>query len=132
MEQCFIDSSAFFALADQSSKSGEKIKSFLLENQLSLLTTNFILAETISLITKRIGKHEALKTGEKILSSHTIGLSYVDEASQKEAWNMFKHYKDKDFDLIDATSFVFCRKQKIKEVITLDYHFAQMGFKVIP
>ena len=96
------------------------------------ITTNFVFAETLSLVTKRIGKDKGIEMGEKILQSGVVGLAYLDEEIQKEAWKFYKKYKDKDFDFIDATSFVFCQKRGIKEAFTLDRHFAQMGFKIFP
>ena len=91
-----------------------------------------VFAETISLLTKRVGKHKGIEMGERILESDIIRLVYLDEGIQRDAWQLCKKYKDKDFDFIDAASFVFCQKQGIKEALTLDRHFSQMGFKVYP
>lgn len=132
MAEIFIDSSAFFVLGDRASENGREIEIALLKNRGPFLTTNFILAETVSLITKRIGKGKGIEVGEKILQSGLVGLTFLDEETQKEAWKLYKKYKDKDFDFIDATSFVFCQKRGIKEALTLDRHFAQMGFKISP
>lgn len=132
MEAAFIDSSAFFVWGDQSSEEGAEIERLIVRNHPPLVTTNFILAELLSLVTKRIGKKKGLELGEKIISSSVVQLVYLDEKTQVEAWQLYKKYKDKDFDFIDATSFIFCRKQGIREVLTLDRHFSQMGFKVYP
>lgn len=132
MRSLFIDSSALFAWGAEGSREAIAIKEFMIGNQFPLFSTNFILAETLSLITKRVGKTKGITFGEQLLSSKIIHFIGVDDHLQKEAWQLYKQYKDKDFDLIDATSFVYCRKHKIKEVITLDAHFSQMGFTVIP
>ena len=132
MHSLFIDSSALFAWGAEDSIEACAIKEFLLENRFPLFTTNFVLAETISLITKRVGKSKGISFGKQLLSSSILRFIMVDEDLQKKAWDLYASYKDKDFDLIDATSFVYCRKQKIKEVITLDQHFSQMGFTVFP
>jgi len=128
----FIDSSAFFALGDKASSEGQEINSFLLEKKPSLVTSHFVFAETISLITKRVGKKKGLETGLFILESGIVHLEEISSEIFREAWALYKKYSDKDFDLIDASSFIFCRKQKIEKVITLDRHFKQMGFKTIP
>ncbi len=130
--ETFVDSSAFFAWGDLTTGVGEKIRSLLVKKQIRLVTTNLVFAETISLLTKRIGKHKGFELGERIIQSDIIRLVYLEEELQKEAWQLYKKYKDKDFDFIDATSFVFCQKHGIKEAITLDSHFSQMGFKVYP
>ncbi len=131
MLEYFFDSSALFAWGDPTGSAGKKIEAFLLERQPSAVTTNLVFAEVISLATKRVGKFKGLTLGEKILSSHFIQLIHIDEPLQKEAWQLYKKYKDKDFDLIDASSFVICKKRGIKEIFTLDHHFSQMGFKIL-
>lgn len=130
--ETFIDSSALFVWGDRTSEEGREIESFLRAERPRLVTTNFVLAETLSLITKRIGKARGLEVGEILFSSKIVRLVFLEESLQREAWQMYKKYKDKDFDLIDATSFVFCQKYGIKETVTLDRHFSQMGFKVRP
>lgn len=132
MDEIFIDSSAFFALGDHASEKGPLIESLIREKQILLVTTNFVFAETISLVTKRIGKSKGVEIGDKLLDSGFVRLAYLDLEIQKEAWKIYKKYRDKDFDFVDAASFIFCQKQGIKEVITLDHHFSQMGFKVFP
>ena len=128
----FADSSAFFALQDSESKEEEPLKKFILENHPSLVTTDFVFAESISLMTKRIGKYKGIDWGKDVFSSSVVRLIYLDEDLKREAWTLYCKFKDKDFDFIDATSFVFCKKNGIKEVLTLDRHFSQMGFHVRP
>ena len=130
--EVFLDSSAIFAWSDLASRDGQEVESFIEQGQASLVTTNLIVAETLSLVTKRVGKFKGIEVGEKLENSSIVQVVHLDEKIQKEAWQLYKKYKDKDFDLIDATSFVFCQKRKIHEVLTLDHHFAQMGFKVYP
>ena len=128
----FLDSSAIYALADRDDRDGPLVDAFLKENRISLATTNLVFAEAISLTTKRLGKRVGEKTGDLLQDSRFIELVYLDEKTQREAWQLYKKYKDKDFDLIDATSFVFCQKRGIHEALTLGRHFAQMGFKIFP
>ena len=130
--EIFIDSSAFFILGDQDSEEGQEVKSFIYDRKLHLVTTNFILGETLSLVTKRIGKAKGIEVGEIILKSGIVRVVYLDELLQEDAWKLYKRYKDKDFDFIDATSFVFCQRHGIREAVTLDRHFLQMGFKIYP
>lgn len=128
----FLDSSAIFVLTDRDDEYGPLVEDFLRGHKSPLVTTDFIFAESISLMTKRLGKKVAEQAGDHLLDSRFVEMIFLDEKTQQEAWALFKKYKDKDFDFIDATSFVVCRQRGIKEVITLDRHFAQMGFKVHP
>ncbi|MBI2981642.1 MAG: type II toxin-antitoxin system VapC family toxin [Deltaproteobacteria bacterium] len=132
MKEIFVDSSALFVWWDHVSERGKQVSSLILQGQFPLVTTSLVFAETISLVTKRLGKFKGIDAGETILTSSVMRLVYLDDSLQREAWQFYKKYKDKDFDFIDATSFVFCKKRGIKEVLTLDHHFSQMGFKIHP
>lgn len=130
--EIFLDSSAIYALTDKDDEAGPSVESFLKERRTPPVMTNLIFAESMSLITKRLGKRAGERTGEILLSSQFVRLVYLDEKIHRDAWTFYKKYRDKDFDFIDATSFVFCQKRGIKEALTLDRHFSQMGFKIYP
>lgn len=137
MNILFVDTSAFFIWHDQDSAYGEALKTCLEQaglkgEETKLLTTDYVFAETISLITKRIGKHKGIEAGKNILSSRIIQITTIDESLREKAWTLYVKYKDKDFDLIDATSFITCHERNIRHVLTLDRHFSQMGFKTFP
>jgi predicted nucleic acid-binding protein len=132
MNEIFIDSSALFAWSDAACPQNRAIHDCLLHEHPPLLTTNIIIAETISLITKRISKHAGIQFVEAVEGSRIIQIICADEALTGIALKLYKKYKDKDFDLIDATSFVVCKERKIKQVLTLDKHFSQMGFEILP
>ncbi len=131
-QELFLDSSALFAFVDRDQKSGATVVSYLKEIRRPLITTNLIFAESLSLITKRLGKKVGIETGLTLRKSEFARVITLDEAIRDEAWALYQKYQDKDFDFIDATSFIFCRRRKINEVLTLDRHFQQMGFVVVP
>lgn len=128
----FLDTSAIYSFTDKNDERGPLIENFLREHHVVLITTNFILAESLSLITKRQGKQMGIRIGELLHKSSFVNLYYLDKPAQEEAWIYYKKYKDKDFDFIDSTSFIFCKEQGINEALTLDRHFSQMGFKTFP
>lgn len=130
--QLFFDSSAIFAWADTSSPEGGQIERYIRKERAALVTTNLVMAETLSLVTKRIGKHEGIRLGERLQASRIIRIACVDEKLFQTGWQLYKKYKDKDFDLIDAVSFAICHRDRIHTCITLDRHYTQMGFTVFP
>lgn len=132
MNTVFIDSSALFAWSDASCPQNRAIHDYLLRENPPLVTTNIVIAETISLITKRISKHAGIQFSVAVEDSRIVQVIYADEFLTKAALKLYRKYTDKDFDLIDATSFVLCKERKIKQVLTLDKHFSQMGFEILP
>lgn len=132
IESIFVDTSAFYAIVNKGETHHNKIKEFIKKSKSLLVTTNLIFAETISLVTKRLGKNIAADFGTGLRSSARLNIYYVSEEYQKEAWDLFVGYKDKDFDYIDATCFTFMKKMGINKVLTFDRHFKQMNFEILP
>jgi predicted nucleic acid-binding protein len=47
------------------------------------------------------------------------------------AWELLQQRPDKEYSLVDATSFVLMRALGIERAFTFDAHFAQEGFEVL-
>ena len=100
------------------------------ENAL-LVTTDYILDETYTLLRSTLGHRSAIQFEDEIQSA-AIQVVQVDEALQREAWAIFERYSDKDFSFTDCTSFAVMEKGKIRAAFTLDHHFRQYGFETLP
>lgn len=132
MEIVFVDTGAFYALANKGESHHNAVKRFIETASTQLVSTNFIFAETMSLITKRLGKDIAVSFGRGLKNSKRLNIFYLSEKYQEEAWDLFARYRDKDFDYIDATCFVFMEKMGIIKALSLDGHFKQMNFEMLP
>lgn len=125
----FIDTSAFIALRDSGDinhKKAKSVLSYIEENNLKLVTTNFILDEVYTYFCRF---HEvAVEMGEYILHSPDI-IEYHRVTSEDEtnAWNIAKKYKDKTFSFTECTSFSICKRLDIRNVMAFDNHFEQFG-----
>ncbi len=132
MHQLFVDSGALYALADRDDRWHRKAMDFYEESGLQWVTSNLVFVETVSLLTKRAGKHVALRVGEWILGSDSLHVVHVDELLQREAWALFESRRDKEYDLVDCASFVIMERHRITEVFSFDRHFSQAGFRMLP
>ena len=132
MRDLFVDSSAFYALADRRDQSHAEALAFFRDPVVRYFTTSLVFVETMSLLTKRLGKDAALKSGNWILGSDRIHILHVDSAMQREAWRMFEGHADKDWDMVDCGSFAFMRRHGLSTAFSFDRHFAQAGFAVVP
>jgi predicted nucleic acid-binding protein len=130
-ERFFIDSSFFFSLVDQKNLAHEQSKELLQKLPPFYITSNYVFAETLSLITKRLGKQTGVLFARSLQSSQQIDLIVADSKQEKQALEMYEKYDDKDFDYIDAISFILCKAFSIRRVLTFDHHFAQMGFVLV-
>jgi predicted nucleic acid-binding protein len=128
----FADTGAFYALADRRDPAHSRAARFLKDCAAVLLTTDFIFAETMSLLTKRLGKDVAVKFGQGLRASPSIRIEEASPAMREEAWKLFSRQRDKDYDLIDCLSFAMMQSFRIREAFGFDRHFVQYGFRLFP
>ena len=50
----------------------------------------------------------------------------------ERARQVFFRHRDKEYSFTDCTSLVVMQELKLKQVLTTDRHFRQMGFEVLP
>lgn len=127
----FVDTSAWLALADTHEHETDAVERALKQRGLRLMTSSFVLDETVTLVKKRLGHTAALAVGD-YLRSDDIELVPIDEKDFEAAWSLFKQRPDKRYSFTDCTSFVLMRRLGIKDAITLDEDFRKEGFRVKP
>lgn len=122
----FVDTSAWYATIDPNDP--DYLRALrLLTSRPRLITTNFIVDETITLVLKRLGYLHALTLGESLWSGRLARLVYVSKADQRAAWDLFKRYDDKVFSFTDCTSFVVMERLGLLHAFAFDEHFEQVG-----
>jgi predicted nucleic acid-binding protein len=62
----FADTGAFYALADRRDPAHNRARRFYEDSDALFLTSDFVFAETMSLLTKRLGKRLAVDFGQGI------------------------------------------------------------------
>ena len=72
-----------------------------------------------------------MNAGEAILYSKITRVSKVDDEVFRDAWNLFKRFKDKLWRFTDCTSFVLMKRNKLVTAFTFDEHYRQAGFKTL-
>ena len=129
----FVDTSAFVALAvknDQAHTAAIAIGASLGERQVNLLTSNVVLMETHAMLLRSLGSRRALAELHRIEHSSIVVIR-VDAKDEQMARLLLHQYADRDFSLVDATSFVMMDRLGIREAFTFDHHFAQYGFDML-
>jgi uncharacterized protein len=130
-----VDTSAFFALQNAGNRrehtATRRAAEQLEADRAVLVTTDYVLDETYTLLRSAMGHAHAVRFGREIKRGG-IELAQVDPEIQEEAWRTFERYADKDFSFTDCTSFAVMRRAKIRLALTLDHHFRQFGFDTSP
>jgi predicted nucleic acid-binding protein len=130
----FVDTSAFYALADRSDvnhrRAGSLLKT-LSKRGGSLVTTSDVFDETITLVRYRLGQPAAVKVGQGLLDSTWCRLVEVSREVRLAAWEIFQRYADQSFSFTDCTSFATMHAMGVTEAFTFDRRdFAAAGFVV--
>ncbi|HEX8230861.1 MAG TPA: hypothetical protein VF826_16315 [Chloroflexia bacterium] len=60
--------------------------------------------------------------------SSVVEIVHIDKALDEQAWELLSKRPDKDWSLVDCSSFVVMRQRGIQEALTTDHHFEQAGF----
>lgn len=130
-----VDTSAFFALQNAGNVHEHRLVKTAAEqleaDSALLVTTDYILDETYSLLRLVLGHKVAVAFGREIQRGQ-IQIVQIDPTIQQAAWRIFERYGDKDFSFTDCTSFVVMERGRIPLAFTLDRHFQQYGLKTLP
>jgi len=131
--EIFVDTSFFKAIADPKDDFHEdalNIFDRLTEEKTTLITSNFILDETYTLIRKRCGI-EKVRQFTLALEEFEIGLEIirVKPIDEQKAWDWF--WKDwSGLSFTDCVSFALMQRLGLTRVATFDTHFSKAGFAV--
>lgn len=130
-EAIFVDTSMFKALLDKKDDFHEKAKQ-IWENyekeHVLLLTSNFILDETFTLLRIRCGLKIIIAFRELLIANASvIKLIRVLVSDEKNAWQWFEKDWSK-LSFTDCVSFAIMQRLKITRVATFDSDFKKAGF----
>lgn len=123
----FIDTGAWYALGDDSEQdhaAALRVWRQLTVQRVTLVTSNFVMAETHGLAVRRRGRDRALVVLRGILDGH-LRLERVTEADEERAMAIIEQFADKAFSYTDATSFAIIERLGIQTAFSFDRHFAQ-------
>ena len=104
----------------------------MLEAGHTLITTDFVVDETLTLIRFRLGLGAADAWWRQIDQSARVRWERIENDRFERARHVFFQYRDKNLSFTDCTSVAVMRELKLTQVITTDRHFHQMGFQMVP
>lgn len=129
----FVDTSAWFALHDTRDQNHKEAIAKSLEikrRKIELVTSEYIIDESITLIRHKISHKAAVIFGESLLFSNIVMILDISHADRLRAWELFKKYEDKSFSFTDCTSFVLMKNSGVRKAFTFDEHFKQVGMDI--
>ncbi|MDO8673144.1 MAG: PIN domain-containing protein [Dehalococcoidia bacterium] len=129
----FIDTSAFCALInakDVNHDAASGAWQVLGEQGEMLCTSNYVLVETIAVLTRQLGL-EALRDFH-IRFVPVLEVHWIDEPIHRLAMAALLTAGRRQLSLVDCTSFEVMRRLGLETAFVFDPHFGEQGFSCIP
>lgn len=120
----FIDTGAFYALADASDAHHAAARAFYVTafREHRFFTTNFVLVETWLLLRNKLGYHAA-QTFFATIQKEIIVLLEIASVDLERAALIMDRYADQEFSIVDATSFAAMERARLTAAFAFDGHF---------
>jgi uncharacterized protein len=132
LSRVFVDTSAWLALLDRNSRHHRAVAAEAKARERRLVTSNFVLDETLTLARHRLGWNVARSFGERLRAGQLALLLPVEPADEDAAWAIFVRYHDHDFSFTDCTSFALMRRLRLDTALSLDADFRTFGLHCLP
>jgi hypothetical protein len=97
-----------------------------------LVTTTYVFDEVVTFFNSRNLHYKAVEIGNRLLESKDIELLEIEGTLFNQGWQYFQKHKDKSYSLTDCLSFIVMQEREIVTALTLDNHFRQAGFQILP
>jgi predicted nucleic acid-binding protein len=125
----FLDTSGIFAWINQRDPNHQTMVALPHEPDCRLVTTDYILDETLTLFMARGIPHQRKRLLAMVNSSSILQLVWIGQESFREATEWMLKYEKRHFSFTDCTSFACMTKLGIRRAATTDEHFAKVGFE---
>ena len=131
----FIDSDAFVGLAKQDDTNHDKAIALLQKlskQEVSLITSNYVIAESITVISQReshkaaVGFIHQMQSGENIFR-----VQKADVKLDKKAMDIFEKQTSKSTSFIDCTNMAIMTDLHVGAIFSFDHVYQQNGFTLI-
>ncbi|HYV41512.1 MAG TPA: PIN domain-containing protein [Thermoanaerobaculia bacterium] len=135
MKGLFVDTAGWMACADEADPAHHRAlqsRDTALKSESVLVTTDYVIDETLTLIRIRLTLAAAEGWWAQLEGSSRLRWEWIGMARADKARAVFFRHRDKSYSFTDCTSFVVMKELKLKQALTTDRHFRQMGFEVLP
>ncbi len=131
MSRVFIDTSAIYAVMvdrDMNHESARLTLDGLRDERAQLVTTSFVIQETVALLQHRVGMQAVRMFFSKIMPS--LEIIYVDQDLLRQSVQALLAASRRQVSLTDWVSITAMREQRIARAFAFDKHFKDQDFEV--
>jgi predicted nucleic acid-binding protein len=129
----FVDTGAWYASLVPTDPDHRRAMTWLAANDSLLLTTDYIIDETLTLLRVRGERKRALHLGERFFRHGLAEIHKITAEDLLRAWETFQQFDDKGWSFTDCTSKVVMEQLGVTVAFAFDHHFTQFGtIQVVP
>ena len=133
MLEIFVDTSGWGNLVDKSQPYHQLMVQLYREakqQKRRLITSNYVITEVVALLTSplRIPRPKIISFVNSLKQSPYVAIIHIDQYKDNDTWILLASREDKDWSLVDCSSFIIMKERGILEAFTNDIHFEQAGF----
>jgi uncharacterized protein len=129
----FVDTGAWFASVVPVDADYQIASDWLNQNAQPLITTDYVIDETLTLLRMRREHQRAISLGDAFFSGALTTVHCLTETEIQQAWQVFRQFSDKNWSFTDCTSKVVMEKLHVTQAFAFDHHFRQFGsVQVVP
>lgn len=120
----FVDTGAWYALADRSDRHHVAASQFFLAEAPSrrLVTSDLVTAESWTLISAHLGRSSALRFWQGLRDAR-IPILALDASDIEAAWQIAQRFVDQEFSFTDCASFALMERLGFDDAFAFDRHF---------
>lgn len=123
----FADTSFWFSL--QVPRDGRHPEAVALARQGGrVVTSNHVVGETWTLLNRRGGHRAAVGFLDRLGRLPNVDVAHVEDSIEADAWRWLRRHDERKYSFVDATSFAFMRRRRIREALAFDGDFSAAGF----
>jgi predicted nucleic acid-binding protein len=125
----FLDTSALLALMDADEARHTEaglIWKQLLDGDVTIVTTNYVLVETYALTQRRLGSAAVRVLTDDLLP--VVQVEWIEREVHERAVSALIAANRRELSLVDAVSFDVMRQRGLDQAFAFDRHFGEAGF----
>jgi len=122
-----VDTSAWFASVVPSDTDYQVATLWMRQNTQPLLTTDYVIDQTLTLLRVRGHNSRAMALGEGFFTGKIATVYYLTEDDILLTWQVFRQFSDKGWSFTDCSSKVVMERLGVNQAFSFDYHFRQFG-----
>lgn len=127
----FVDTGAWFALVVPSDPNHIRAVDWLTANPAPLVTTDYVVDETLTLLRARDERNRAIEIGKEFFDGKLAEVYRLTDDDLRLAWEVFRDFDDKDWSFTDCSSKVIIERLGINTALAFDRHFRQFGNVIV-